>query len=972
MLSAIYQGSGLSVPPPRCYSGPGSKYLLCLLLLSQFALYQPCLAAAENGAVPQQQVMNIVLPRQALKLSLEQLAKTAGLKIVYRSEIVAGVESPALNGTYNTAQILELLLAGTQLEFQLSDADHVAIRKRKPPRQSADDNAQPHSDVVSEQVPFISETLVVGESHHKTCCRDTLSTATKTLVPSIDVPRSLEGIDSGLFTDRGNALLNEAFRDYTSVLVVDEQSNVNLRGFQVPSAAILVDGLPTISRQIMASPLQNISGIEIAKGVNSALYGHGEPGGLINLVTKKPSPQAFTRLSISYGNYDHYLAVDSNSPIKAIPGLLQRFNGIFRKEVDYGSFDGSAQQIQLNPYIRYEFSEKYRLDLSLTYEEQKLTGRPGRKPVASEKFLNNLYPEIYTRATDLYTFPTGGPDDKQPKEATFYSLRSTLNIDINPQWQQNFSLAYSRASEDSHYRANWNSYAHFLFDPRPGLPYALMKYIYSLNNITAAGNIFLIGQYENFLAESYPSLTPASTANGEWLDVILDNGSGVPYWTDNQFHFYQQVLVDNNDSNLFNGQWNVSGQIDHWGMQHNVLFGTSFQDQHDKNRTRQRYSKYLRALGEQYEAGGEYVLGWHLQRYSMIPWFDPMAAPTSGNIVLPDVIANAIAADPLQEYPLDGSDLYFREDLQTRTYGIYLQDLINLGEQWRVLLSGGWYRFNRERDFFNLNRYAWVTGDNLPLMTHDHAIDTVFAPSAGIVYLPIETLAFYANYGEQFNIKTDRKSDLTIFDPEKSTMHEIGSKWWINSELGLIISYFVLTKENWTVADENALNFLSQDGRLRSEGFEINLSGFLTPHLKIASNYSSHSLRTLSDKGDAELYRINASQGVPDKTGSIWLQYYLQAYGKRGWSFGAGESYISARFVNPTLTTVNLGRAILYDALAAYQEAKYRVSLNVDNLFDEEWYTGKRSDPTNTIFFASPNIFQGFGRRYRANFQWYF
>src|SRR5690606_33290063 len=62
--------------------------------------------------------------------------------------------------------------------------------------------------------------------------------------------------------------------------------------------------------------LANIEQIEVLKGPASALYGRFEPGGVVNLVTKKPLPQAMTRFELSAGSHDFRRAtVDSTGPI---------------------------------------------------------------------------------------------------------------------------------------------------------------------------------------------------------------------------------------------------------------------------------------------------------------------------------------------------------------------------------------------------------------------------------------------------------------------------------------------------------------------------------------------------------------------------------------------------------------------------------------------------------------------------------
>jgi len=75
---------------------------------------------------------------------------------------------------------------------------------------------------------------------------------------------------------------------------------------------VLVDGVPTTgygtgsSGQISELNNRNIERIEVVKGPASALYGSNAIGGIINIITKDPSPEPEVNLWGEYGEYDQY------------------------------------------------------------------------------------------------------------------------------------------------------------------------------------------------------------------------------------------------------------------------------------------------------------------------------------------------------------------------------------------------------------------------------------------------------------------------------------------------------------------------------------------------------------------------------------------------------------------------------------------------------------------------------------------
>lgn len=67
--------------------------------------------------------------------------------------------------------------------------------------------------------------------------------------------------------------------------------DISIRGFKTTQAdegAILVDGLPGLSGRFGSPPTAMADHIEVVKGPASVLYGEAQPGGFVNIITKKP------------------------------------------------------------------------------------------------------------------------------------------------------------------------------------------------------------------------------------------------------------------------------------------------------------------------------------------------------------------------------------------------------------------------------------------------------------------------------------------------------------------------------------------------------------------------------------------------------------------------------------------------------------------------------------------------------------
>jgi iron complex outermembrane receptor protein len=71
--------------------------------------------------------------------------------------------------------------------------------------------------------------------------------------------------------------------------------DISIRGFSAGGAdrnSIQIDGLPGLAVRFGSPPTVNVAQVEVVKGPASVLYGQVQPGGFVNIITKKPQPNA--------------------------------------------------------------------------------------------------------------------------------------------------------------------------------------------------------------------------------------------------------------------------------------------------------------------------------------------------------------------------------------------------------------------------------------------------------------------------------------------------------------------------------------------------------------------------------------------------------------------------------------------------------------------------------------------------------
>ncbi|AVU00450.1 TonB-dependent siderophore receptor [Xanthomonas oryzae] len=147
--------------------------------------------------------------------------------------------------------------------------------------------------------------------------------ATKTDAPLRDLPISARVFDRTLLDDAGVTDLAGALELASGITKANNLGGLwdsySMRGFTGDpnfSSDYMVNGFNASRGYNGLRDAANTQSIEVIKGPASALYGRGEPGGVVNIITKKPLFQPQNSMDVSAGRFDSYrAAIDSTGPL---------------------------------------------------------------------------------------------------------------------------------------------------------------------------------------------------------------------------------------------------------------------------------------------------------------------------------------------------------------------------------------------------------------------------------------------------------------------------------------------------------------------------------------------------------------------------------------------------------------------------------------------------------------------------------
>ncbi|MEM8498259.1 MAG: TonB-dependent receptor [Pseudomonadota bacterium] len=297
-----------------------------------FTLWRPwaLLLLLHSGFVSGQvqEMFQFAIPALPLKEAILEFSISRNLDVVFVTELAEGLSANPVQGQHSLTNALETLFHGTGLRARVTTDRSISIERvpAKPARPRPSLRRQPEkSEPLSlSHPPNVTEEVVVVAKLVSPYRLGVSSSSTKTQRRFLQTPQLVNGVSAQVISDA-------AFRDYTdisqlasSVDFLEASSGVTnelrLRGFAYPSLKLNGYASHAYNRP---PDLAFIDRIEVAKGPSSVLYGRMEPGGIVNMMLKRPQHEPAHLLRVRASDRDYgKLVLDSN--------VLLRHDMLFR------------------------------------------------------------------------------------------------------------------------------------------------------------------------------------------------------------------------------------------------------------------------------------------------------------------------------------------------------------------------------------------------------------------------------------------------------------------------------------------------------------------------------------------------------------------------------------------------------------------------------------------------------------------
>ena len=708
---------------------------------------------------------------------------------------------------------------------------------------------------LEEGVQVLQSVEVVGRARQD-YNSDYSFSASKIAIKNKELPQAITTVTKELLADRQAFQLGEAIKTVSNISATGLYNHYNIRGITQADDGQVLNGMRTRQYYFLQPITSHLERVEVIKGPSSVTFSSSDPGGTVNMVTKKPLFEKRNEVSIATGSFGTLrTTADFTGPLNESKTLLYRFNAAFQEADSFRDVVNNNAFLVV-PSLSYIPNDKTSLNVEMIY--------------------NNA---------------EGNLDRGQP---IFGSINGEYDLNSTP-------ISMNVGASNDHYKTK--------------------ELVFMANfNKKFTENL---GFNAQFMKQTWDEDLAEHRVDGTAVDV---DGNVIPTLARMRYDRRQQFWETDNVSVYFNYDFKTEK------ITNKILVG------YDASRWERKIGAgFLRARRYLTTSGGQSN-------------FKPINRDNFQQIDVNGVTMPKPAVPHFNlEKPFNGarntngynlSELTIPANLNTSD-GIYIQNQFKIGKFSALI---------------NL-RYEWFK-DIFDYKANEQEYKTsAFVPRIGLTYEISDNISTYATYLGGFQPHTNTVSlspsaegffwaaSPSRFDPLESSLKEIGFKAeFMKGKVFTNLAFFDITQKNILLGDTYNLDNLTTRGEQRSRGFEMDISGYVTPNFQLIASYGYNKAEIVEDA--IEVFVGERIGGAPEHNANFWGRYDFINNSLEGIGFGLGAQYVDERYTwyNPTYATdrVLLPRFTTFDAALYYKPDNSGIQLTVkaNNLFDNTYWLG--------------------------------
>lgn len=182
----------------------------------------------------------------------------------------------------------------------------------------------------------------------------------KIAIKPLDLPQSVASIDREIIEQQQVARMSDALKNFNGVYIMGAtggyQEELAGRGFAFNSSNTFKNGI-RFNNSVMPE-MNSLERIEVMKGSAAILFGNVAAGGVVNLVTKKPTFTTGGEVRMTAGSYDYYEpTIDVYGVLGKGKHIAYRVNTSYEKSRSFREVV-NGERFYINPSFIFQLGKK--------------------------------------------------------------------------------------------------------------------------------------------------------------------------------------------------------------------------------------------------------------------------------------------------------------------------------------------------------------------------------------------------------------------------------------------------------------------------------------------------------------------------------------------------------------------------------------------------------------------------------------
>jgi iron complex outermembrane receptor protein len=251
----------------------------------------------------------------------------------------------------------------------------------------------------------------------------------------MDIPQSIQIIGSATIEQQQSIRLSDVVKNINGVYVGSARGGAQetfwSRGYDMSANNMFKNGFRMNNGSM--PEVSSLEKVEILKGSAALLFGNVTPGGIMNMVTKKPSFNKGGEVAMQMGSYSYYKpSIDIYGPLNNI--IAYRFVGSYENSESFRDVV-KKERYYINPSVLFKASDKTEIILQGDYLKDNWTPDFGTGVIG--KVIADIPRDTYLGAK----WSNG-----LTKQATVSGL---IKHSFNDNWKLNFNASFQNYNRTS-------------------------------------------------------------------------------------------------------------------------------------------------------------------------------------------------------------------------------------------------------------------------------------------------------------------------------------------------------------------------------------------------------------------------------------------------------------------------------------------------------------------------------------------